>query len=70
MSYNSYDHTCNNTLTTSVSPMRFHTELMFILKAINPALKDNMINRIFHSWSFHMKFMILAEGSFYKFHIK
>ena len=28
-----------------------------------------MINRILHSWSFHMKFMKLAEGSFHKFHI-
>ena len=29
-----------------------------------------MINRILHSWSFHMKFMKLAKGSFHKFHIK
>ena len=29
-----------------------------------------MINRILHSWSFHMKFMKLAEGSFQKVHIK
>ena len=27
-----------------------------------------MINRILHSWSFHVKFMKLAEGSFHKFH--
>ena len=25
-----------------------------------------MINRILHSWSFHMKFMKRAEGSFHK----
>ena len=29
-----------------------------------------MINRILHSWSFYMKLMKLAEGSFHKFHIK
>ena len=28
------------------------------------------MNRILHSWSFHMKFMKLAKGSFYKFHMK
>ena len=32
--------------------------------------KGRMINRILHSWSFHMKFMKLAEGSFHKFHMK
>ena len=56
-------------LTASVSTMRFHIELI-ILKAINPVLKDHTINRILHSWSFHMKFTILAKGSFHKFHIK
>ena len=29
-----------------------------------------MIKRILHSWSFHMKFIELGEGSFHKFHIK
>ena len=42
-------------LITSLSTMRFHIELMFILKAINPVLKGQMTNRILHSWSFHMK---------------
>ena len=28
-----------------------------------------MINSILHSWSFHIKFMKLAKGSFRKFHI-
>ena len=57
-------------LTTIVSTMRFLAEIMFVLKAINLILEGHMINIILHSWSFHMKFMILAEGSFYKFHIK
>ena len=33
-------------------------------------LKGHMINRILHSWSFHMKFIKLAKGSFDKFHMK
>ena len=33
-------------------------------------LKGHMINRILHSWSFHMKFIKLAEGSCDKFHMK
>ena len=57
-------------LTTSVSTMRFLLEILSILKAFNTILKGHMINRILHSWSFHMKFMKLAEGSFHKFHIK
>ena len=28
----------------------------------NPILKGHMINRILHSWSFHMKIMKLAEA--------
>ena len=32
--------------------------------------KGHMVNRILHSWSFHMKFIKLAEGSFHKFHMK
>ena len=40
------------------------------LKAIKSNFKSHMINRIFHSWSFHMKFMKLAEVSFHKFHMK
>ena len=58
-------------LTTSVSTMRFLTgKCSLIFKAINPILKDHMFNRILHPWSFHMKFMKLAEGSFHKFHIE
>ena len=57
-------------LTTSVSTMRFLSEIIFILKAIKCHLKGKMINRILHPWSFHMKFMKLAEGSFHKFHMK
>ena len=33
-------------------------------------LKGHMIIRILHSWSFYMKFMKLAEGSFHNFHMK
>ena len=36
----------------------------------NPILKGHMIKRTLHSWSFHTKFMKLAEGSFHKFHMK
>ena len=47
-------------LTTSTT--RFLKEIMFFFKTINPILKGHMTNRILHSWSFHMKFMKLAEG--------
>ena len=57
-------------LTTSMSTVRFHIELIFVLKGINPILKGHMINRILQSWSFHMIFMKLAEGSFHKLHMK
>ena len=77
MSEKSYEHMCNNTLarrltslTTSVSTMRFLAEIMLILWAIKSHLKGRMINRILHSWSFHMKFMKVAEGSFHKSHMK
>ena len=53
-------------LTTSVSTMRFLMEIMSILNTV----EGHMINRILHSWSFHMEFMKLAEGSFHKFHMK
>ena len=56
--------------TTYVSTMRFLTEIMFIFKAINSNLKGHMINRILHSWSFHMEFMKLTQGSFHKFPMK
>ena len=57
-------------LTTSMSTMRFLIEIIFILKAIKYHFEGHMINRVLHSWSFHMKFMKLAEGSFHKFHMK
>ena len=57
-------------LTTSVSAMPFLAEIMLILWAIKSHLKGHMINRILHSWSFHMKFMKLAEDLFHKFHMK
>ena len=45
-------------------------EILSTLKAIKSSLKGHMINRIFHSWSFHIKFIKLSEGSFDKFHMK
>ena len=33
-------------------------------------LKGHIMNRILQLWSFHLKFMKLTEGSFYKFHLK
>ena len=57
-------------LTRSVLTMRFLLEILSSLKAIKSIFKSHMINRILHSWSFHMKFMKLAEGSFHKFRIK
>ena len=53
-------------LTTSASVIRFLIQIMFILKAIKSHLERHTINRILHSWSFYMKFMKLAEGSFHK----
>ena len=61
---------CITSLTTSMSTMRFHIELISILKAIKSLSKGHMINRILHSWPFHMKFIKLAKGSFHKFHMK
>ena len=68
---------CNNTLARTRKVIdnghvnnAFLIEIMIILKAINPILKGHMINRILHEWSFLMKFMKLAEGSFHKFHMK
>ena len=62
-------------LTTSVSTMRLLIEIMLNLGAIKSNFKGSKIkglkiNRILHEWSFHMKFMKLAEGSFHKFHMK
>ena len=50
---------------TSESAMGFLVEIMFILNAIKSNFrKDHIINRILHSWSFHMKFMKLTKDSF------
>ena len=57
-------------LTMFISTMRFLIEIMLNLKVIKFILKGHMINRILHSWSFHMKFMKQAYGSFHKFHMK
>ena len=57
-------------MTTSVTTMLFFVEIMSTLKAKKALLKGHMINRILHEWSFHMKFIKLAEGSFDKFHMK
>ena len=68
----SYDHTCDNVLAQIrnviemfVSTTGFLIEIMFILKVVKSLYNGFMINRILHSWSFHMKFMKLAEGSFH-----
>ena len=53
-----------------VSTVRFRIEITVILRAIKTHLKRHVINRILRSWSFHMKFMKLAKGSFHKYHIK
>ena len=39
--------------------------LLKILKATKPPKISHMINRILHSWSFHMKFMKSVEDSFH-----
>ena len=57
-------------MTTSVSAMRFLLQIFFILKAIKSIFKESYDKKILHSWSFHMKFMKLAEGSFHKFYMK
>ena len=54
-------------LTTSVSTVRFRIEILSILKAIRSNFKGSY-NK--HYWSFYMKFIKLAEGSFHKFHMK
>ena len=51
-------------LTTSVTIIKFFIENMPVLKAIKSLFKTHMIKRIVHSWSFHMKFIKHAEGSF------
>ena len=51
-------------LTTSVSTMHFLAEIMLILRAIKSNLKGYMIDRILHSWPFHMKFMNSPKARF------
>ena len=58
----------SNVMTTSVTTMHCFIEIMSTLKA--KSFESHMINRILHEWSFHMKFIKLAEGSFDKFHMK
>ena len=56
---------------TSVTTMHCFIEIMSTLNAIkDPFESHNMINRILHSLSFHMKFIKLAKGSFDKFNMK
>ena len=56
-------------LTTSVTTMLNFIGNMSTLKMIKSYLRSHMIKRILHLWSFHMKFIKLAEGSFNK-HMK
>ena len=50
----------------SLSPMCFLSEIMIILKIMKLLfLQGHMINRILHSWSFHLKFMKRGKGSFH-----
>ena len=57
-------------LKTSVSKTRIHIDEICTLKAIKSDFKGHMINIILHSWSFHVKSMKHAHGSFDKFHLK
>ena len=57
-------------LTTSVKTMLIFIENMSTLNALKSYFKSHMIKQILHSWSFHMKFIKLAEGSFNNFHMK
>ena len=71
----SYDQKLHNTLEgTSDDDVHvnhaFTFEQLSTLKAIKSNLNGHIINRILHSWSFHMKFMKLSTDSFHKFHMK
>ena len=62
---------CVTSLTTSMSTMRFHIELMFILQAIKSPFQGSYDkNSKSNALSFYMNFVKLAEGSFHKFHMK
>ena len=50
------------TLTTSVTTMLIFIGNKSTLNAIKSYLRSHMIKQILHSWSFHMKFIKLAEG--------
>ena len=60
----------SNVMTTSVTTMYFSLNIVNFKCDKKAPLKGHMINRILHSWSFRMKFIKLAEGSFDKFHMK
>ena len=55
---------------TSVTTMHFSFKNAHFKDDKKAILNEHMINRILQSWSFHMKFIKLAEGSFDKFHMK
>ena len=57
-------------LRMSVSTMRFLVEILSILKAIKFNFKGSYDKQNLTLMSVHMKFMKLAEGSFYRFHMK
>ena len=50
--------------------MRFLFETISILNAIKFHFKVSYDSKILNLWSFHMKFMKLADGLFHKFYIK
>ena len=60
----------SNVMTTSVTTMHCFIEIMSTLKAKQDPFESHMRDRILHSWSFHIKIIKLAEGSFDKFHMK
>ena len=57
-------------LTTTVSTMRCLSETMLICKAIKSHFKRSYDIQNLHSFSFHMKIMKLAKGTFHKCHMK
>ena len=54
-------------LTTSVATMLIFIENMSTLTALKFFFKSHMIKRILHSWSFHIKFIKLAEACLINF---
>ena len=49
--------------------VNFHWKCVHF-KSDKTYFRSHMIKRILHSWSFYMKFIKLAQGSFNKFHMK